>query len=82
MSVHLCLTRAASTVRSVQGRDYAGTWTQGDTVGCGIIYSVKRPGTGSIFFTKNGEYLGECRSGGALVRAGLGGGSLDGRVLA
>ena len=41
-------------------------------MGCGIIYSVKRPGTGSIFFTKNGEYLGECRSGGTWVRLVLG----------
>ena len=42
-----------------QGRSYGGRWAQGDTVGCGVIYSVHRPGTGSIFFTRNGEYLGE-----------------------
>ena len=82
MSARLCLTLAAITTRWVQGRDYAGTWTQGDTVGCGIIYSVKRPGTGSIFFTKNGEYLGECRSGGTWVRLAWDRGSLDALVLA
>ncbi|CAG8583693.1 13724_t:CDS:2 [Dentiscutata heterogama] len=35
------------------GEEYGPRWGKGDTIGCGY-----KPGTGEVFFTKNGENLG------------------------
>lgn len=41
---------------SNSGKDYAGSYGKGDTIGCGVIYHDGIEGT--IFYTRNGEPQG------------------------